>query len=257
MRVLWMLLLGGCGGLVALGAGPGDTDPAFGDDPADTDGLAGVDTAGGVDSAGPADTGSADTGTPSDTGDTGGADTGTPSDTGDSGEPSGRATAAGGGVIVAEVFEGDAGERRYVALYNAGLASVDLTGWSLVRYANGQTTGTPIALSGTVSSGETHVVCHGGADTTSWFATTFGQAPEQTSLAIQHNGDDAYELIAIGSVVVDAYGVKGQQPAPGVDWEGKDAVWIRAPQVTQGRAAWTASEWTRFDDLTQAAPYGP
>jgi len=188
-----------------------------------------------------------------DTSDT--ADTGDTSDTGDTGTGGGGPTAAGGTMLLVEVYEGD-GSNKYVALFNASQQSVDLTGWNLVRYSNGAGAGGgyPITLIGSVASGAHHVVVKNHGSATSWFSSTFSQSAEQSDGGLDHNGDDAYELRNASGGLVDIYGEVGVD-GTGEDWVGEDGVWTRNLGIVQGTSVWTASEWTWAADLDGGSPY--
>ncbi|MGB0931007.1 MAG: T9SS type A sorting domain-containing protein, partial [Chitinophagales bacterium] len=83
-------------------------------------------------------------------------------------------------------------------------------GYVINRYANGVTTATPFALTGTIISGGTHVVCNGGSNT-----DIFNKADEFSNI-MSHNGDDAMELVR-GSITLDVIGQIGFDP--GTRWE--------------------------------------
>ncbi len=119
------------------------------------------------------------------------------------------AEAVGGGLILSEYVEGSSNNKA-LELYN-GTGSVDLSVCELRRYTNGATTFTRIALTGTLGADQTFVICHGSA------SASLLPLCDQTSNAVNHNGDDAYELVC-DSMVVDSFGRVGEDP--GTAWTG-------------------------------------
>ena len=142
-------------------------------------------------------------------------------------------------LIISEVADpGDVYQARFVEIYNATDADIDLTSWQIRRYANANTTSGDIDLTGTVASGETFVVASSETD----FTTQFGFAPDQSSGTVSGNGDDTYELFD-GTAVVDIYGEVGVD-GTGEPWEYENSHAVRAASIGSGNATWTGSEWT-------------
>ncbi|MGC9332201.1 MAG: lamin tail domain-containing protein, partial [Bacteroidales bacterium] len=133
---------------------------------------------------------------------------------------------------------GDIYQARFVEIYNATNSSVDLSGWKIRRYANGNTSSSDVALSGTLNSGDTYVVAYA----ENYFNTAYGFNPDLSNGVISGNGDDTYELFD-GSNVVDIYGEVGVD-GTGEMWEYEDSRAIRKQSVCSGNTTWTSSEWT-------------
>jgi hypothetical protein len=138
---------------------------------------------------------------------------------------------------------------RYVELYNAGGASVDLTGWVLGLEYNANNAGptTNNNLSGNIAAGGFFII----ADNATNFQTAFGFAPDQDG-TINSNGDDRYFLYNASSTLVDIYG------QPGIDGtnlceEFEDGRAERVASVTSGNTTWTAAEWNIDSDDTSPA----
>ena len=114
-----------------------------------------------------------------------------------------NAQCAGDDPLISQVAEGSSNNKA-VELYNPSTGPLDLSLYQLVRYANGNATGTSIALSGMLAPGEVYVLANPSAD-----AAILAIA-DQESGTISHNGNDHYvlELIADGSVI-DSYGDVG------------------------------------------------
>ena len=142
-------------------------------------------------------------------------------------------------LIISEVTDpGDVANAKYVELYNATDADIDLSTWQIRRYANGNTSSTNASLAGTLASGETYVVANNETD----FTTQYGFAPDQSSSAISGNGDDVYELFD-GTSVIDIYGEVGVD-GTGTAWEYENSRAVRVATVGSANTTWTASEWT-------------
>ncbi|MCF7804131.1 MAG: lamin tail domain-containing protein [Candidatus Marinimicrobia bacterium] len=153
-------------------------------------------------------------------------------------------------VIISEVADpGDVYQARFVEIYNAGDASVDLTGWTIRRYVNAHTDSGVVELSGSLAAKATYVIASDSTD----FNTNFGKYPDTDGSAISGNGDDTYELFD-GSAVIDIYGEVGTD-GTGEAWEYEDAIAYRNADIVTGNTVWTASEWTIMaGDVADATP---
>jgi hypothetical protein len=117
------------------------------------------------------------------------------------------AGSAAGAVIISEYVEGSSNNKA-VELYNTGSSPVELPGFLLRIYFNGNTTpATTVSLGGSLAGGETWVLAHASA--------TFASVADQVSSVLTFNGDDAIVLEA-GGVVVDSIGQVGFDP--GSEW---------------------------------------
>jgi predicted extracellular nuclease len=115
-------------------------------------------------------------------------------------------------LIISEYVEGSSNNKA-VELYNPTCETIDLSAglYRIDMYFNGSTTaGTPVLLTGTVLPNATFVVAHTSA--------TFAASANQTSGAVQFNGDDAVVLRKGGSggPIVDSLGQVGLDP--GTEW---------------------------------------
>ena len=108
------------------------------------------------------------------------------------------------GTVLADVFmteltdpqnSSDAG--RYVELYNNGDSVVDLSGWQLQRYTNGNVDPqSPVDLSGSIVPGGFFIVCNDEDK----FAATYGMTCDLdigTGGAADGNGDDQLALLEV------------------------------------------------------------
>ena len=111
-------------------------------------------------------------------------------------------------LIISEYLEGTS-NNKCIELFNTTGADINLSGYSLRRYSNGTSNPTTIALSGTITSCGTHVICNSSSEAALLAITN------QTSGSLNHNGDDAYDLFD-GSSVIDVFGDIGCDP--GSEW---------------------------------------
>ncbi|MET0812760.1 MAG: ExeM/NucH family extracellular endonuclease [Microbacterium sp.] len=114
-------------------------------------------------------------------------------------------------LLISEVVEGSSNNKA-VEIYNGTGAPIDLAagGYSLSYYFNGATTAsTNIPLTGTVASGDVHVVAQ------SLAVPAVLAVADQTSSASWFNGDDAIVLTKSGAAI-DTFGQIGFDP--GTEW---------------------------------------
>ena len=144
-------------------------------------------------------------------------------------------------VIISEVTDpGNTANAKFIEIYNATNSTVNISGWQIRRYSNGNTSSTNATIPTTtnLASGDTWVIAYN----SSTFTSAYGFAPDQTSSAISGNGDDVYELYN-GSSVIDIYGEVGVD-GTGEDWEYENSQAERNSSVCSGNGTWTSSEWT-------------
>jgi hypothetical protein len=137
---------------------------------------------------------------------------------------------SGTGLIFSQYLEGSTGTNKYVEITNIGTSDVDLSLCDVNVYSNGGTSPNRIGLSGTLGSGEVHLVCNG--------SFAIGGTCGTTSGSLSFNGDDAVELVCDGTV----YDVIGQIGFdPGSEWgtaplTTKDSSLKRSCSVSAGDA---------------------
>jgi hypothetical protein len=145
---------------------------------------------------------------------------------------------------------------RFVELYNAGKAEVNLTGWKLNKYLNGATTvsGTPLALTGIViPPGGFAIIA--GTD----YKILFDDIPDIETTYISGNGDDIYELVNNTGARIDVFGALGQD-GNGTNWEYLDGRAVRNSAISAPNPIFTVSEWTIYSAASNANithPYSP
>ncbi|MET0297482.1 MAG: lamin tail domain-containing protein, partial [Microbacterium sp.] len=112
-------------------------------------------------------------------------------------------------LLISEVIEGSSNNKA-VEIYNGTGAPVDLTGYALQYYFNGNTTSSlSIPLTGTVANGDVHVVAQAASN------ATILAAADQTNGSSWFNGDDAI-VLAKGGAAIDVFGQIGFDP--GTEW---------------------------------------
>jgi hypothetical protein len=152
-------------------------------------------------------------------------------------------------VLITEVHDPlDVFNNRFVEVCNRGTGTQDISGWTLRRYANGQTTfeEATVPASTLLAPGECFVF-----DNTSASIDLSSCVASVSSGFISGNGDDVYELTD-GNNPIDVYGVVGQD-GTGEPWEYEDAVVTRNESVVDPSASFSISEWTIVDNANTSA----
>ena len=133
--------------------------------------------------------------------------------------------------FISEYIEGSS-YNKALEIFNPSTNEIDLAAenYTLERYSNGSTSGTVIALTGTLSAGDVFVIAEPRAN-----ADILAQA-DMTSGQLSHNGDDAYILFKDGEII-DSFGRVGEDP--GSQWgsgttKSKDNTLIRLPAIQAG-----------------------
>ena len=135
---------------------------------------------------------------------------------------------------------------RYVELFNAGDTEVDLTGYGIQRYTNGnilpQTTIYP--LSGTISAKGFYIIAR------REFQSAFGFAPDLlldvTGGPTDCNGDDQVQILDFNDNVIDIFGVPGED-GTGTCHEYLDGRAERAANVTTANnGPWLDENWNTW-----------
>ena len=139
---------------------------------------------------------------------------------------------------------------RYVEIYNGGTSAVDLTGWTLRRYTNGnaepQTTGEDLSSIGSLAPGAIAIIAASGTA----FEAAFGMTADisaGTGGPADSNGDDQIYITDASDTIVDFFGVPGED-GTGTDHEFEDGRAERKASVTQGTATWDVNEWNIDND---------
>ncbi len=122
-----------------------------------------------------------------------------------------QSSAACGDLFFSEYIEGSSNNKA-IEIYNGTGAPVDLSAYTIARYANGSETPATLALSGTLADGDVFIAAHASAN-----AAILAAADVTNSSVISFNGNDAVELQKNGTTV-DVFGRIGEDP--GSAWSG-------------------------------------
>ncbi|WP_339707534.1 DUF5689 domain-containing protein [uncultured Kriegella sp.] len=137
---------------------------------------------------------------------------------------------------------------RFVELYNSNSESLSLKGWTLQRYTNASTEiSSTIDLSEYIIEAQSTLVISPNATE---FEIVYGFAPDLgvgTGGPADSNGDDNFELVDPFGVVIDVFGIIGEDGS-GTDHEFEDGRAYRNPEVMEGSPNYSASEWTIYND---------
>ena len=156
-------------------------------------------------------------------------------------------------IFISEYAEGSS-NHKYLELYNATGATVDLSNYEIWRISNGgswpeYTT----SLSGMLADGEVIVIANSGADTA---ITNLSNATTAFTSATYFNGDDAMGLAKDDGngtfVLIDVVGTHGADPGAGWDVNGTtDATanhtMVRHDSVCSPDTNWTTAVNTQWD----------
>jgi len=141
---------------------------------------------------------------------------------------------------------------RFVELYNSDLEPISLKGWRLNRYTNASIEiSSTIDLSGFSINGESTFAI---AANSQEFESTYGFAPDLvvgTNSPADSNGDDNLELVDPFGMVIDTFGVIGED-GTGTNHEFEDGRAVRNAIVTEGSSIYDFSEWTIYNDSGEA-----
>ncbi len=154
---------------------------------------------------------------------------------------------AAGGLFISEYVEGSS-NNKYLELYNATGATVDLSGYRLAIYANGAVTpNTPLALSGSLAAGSVVVLQASSA------ALTLPNGVTGVTVGLNYNGNDAVALQLVDGTQVDVVGVIGNDPGTGWTSGGNttvNATLVRSASVSVGNPTGglvsLGSDWISF-----------
>jgi predicted extracellular nuclease len=154
--------------------------------------------------------------------------------------------------MISEVCDTVNSRERFLEIYNPTATAIDLTGWGVLRYSNGNTTSSSTAnLTGmSINPGAYLIVAKSQVD----FEARFGAGLNVVySSAVDVNGDDVLTLEHNG-VIIDVFGELGVD-GTGQAWEYTNRCADRFSSA-QATAAFDVGEWTfsREDDDSEASP---
>lgn len=158
-----------------------------------------------------------------------------------------------GQVIITELADPNgATSARFVEIYNVSDSDVDLTGWELRRWTNGnadpQGAGVDLSSIGTLSSGSFALIAANATE----FQTVYGIPADinaGTGGAADSNGDDQIAIFDDTDQTIDIFGVPGEDGS-GTCHEFEDGRAERVSSVSASSATWNESEWNVWADST-------
>ncbi|MEL4306780.1 lamin tail domain-containing protein [Joostella sp. CR20] len=164
-------------------------------------------------------------------------------------------------IFISEIADPDnnstAVNMRFIEIYNSSSEAVNLDGWVLRRYTNTNvefTERSVIDLSGyEILPNATFVIA---ADAVS-FEATYGFTPHLdggTGGAADSNGDDNIELVDGNGMVVDIFGVVGEDGS-GTNHEFEDGRAVRKTSVVKNNSSYTFSEWIIYNDTGDSGTF--
>jgi hypothetical protein len=137
---------------------------------------------------------------------------------------------------------------RFLELYNSSNEALSLNGWTLVRYTNSSTeVSSTIDLSDYSINASGLIVISPNAQE---FENVFGFLPTisvGTNSPADSNGDDNIALIDPFGVVIDMFGVIGEDGS-NTNHEFEDGKAERKIEVISGNTVFTESEWIIYND---------
>lgn len=141
---------------------------------------------------------------------------------------------------------------RFVELYNADDTAVNLRGWTLRRYTNGNSEiSSVLDLSGFTIAGTSTLVI---ASDPAIFEAVYGFPPQIGAGAnspADSNGDDNLELVDGQGKVLDTFGVIGEDGS-GTSHEFEDGRALRKPDISKANPVYDFSEWLITNDTGAA-----
>lgn len=163
-----------------------------------------------------------------------------------------------GNLFISEVTDATKGSSSFIEVFNGTNATINLSGYSLRIYNNGNTTspsGT-VTLTGSLAPGGTHLVSIG---TTTCAVSGFSHPVNQVASTLGgiNFNNDSGDMIGLyaGSTLVDAFGVFGSETwsnglgygTNGIDFKRKNTAPI-LPNPTFSLADWDVVDWTTCAD---------
>lgn len=158
-------------------------------------------------------------------------------------------------VLITEIADPkNASFSRYVELYNNEDVDINLTGWNVNRYNNGNSESN-VSLNNITIPAKGFVIIANkeeSTDTNKNFYDSFGFLADLTHANIDGNGNDAYTLTNESGEVVDIFGVVTEDGTD-TDWEYTDGRAYRNINIVTPNNNFTLDEWTIITD-NQNAP---
>ncbi len=151
-----------------------------------------------------------------------------------------------GSLFISEYVEGSSNNKA-LEIYNPTSAAINLNGFKIQLFANGQTTGNVLNLSGILPVGGTYAIVNPQADS----VTLKPLADTLSNNATGFNGNDAVALIN-GTDTIDVVGIIGNDPGASGWTVGSGTTanhtLVRNSSVKSGTKSWavSATQWNVF-----------
>ncbi|MCF6214195.1 MAG: T9SS type A sorting domain-containing protein [Flavobacteriaceae bacterium] len=160
-----------------------------------------------------------------------------------------------GQIIITEIADpNNNASARYVEIYNPTASNVDLTGWSLKRWTNANTTTSSNVIDltslGTLTAGSFAVIASNGTA----YTTAYGKTADinaGTGGPADSNGDDNIAIFDAGSTIIDMFGVAGEDGS-NTCHEFEDGRAERKPG-SSSKAVWDTADWNVWSDASTAS----
>ncbi len=183
----------------------------------------------------------------------------------------------GDALLITEIVDAtlSGGLPKFVELTNHSLGSVDLSGYSLGVYSNGNTTllnSVSIVLSGSVAAGDSFVLSFEASDSAGVgrFFEVYGVDPDDFGFSPSINGNDAIVLFlsdgsggsgaatgdGLDATIVDIYGVIGQDGI-GEAWEYTNGYVSRKSSSVTASTTFSPIDWDFSGPEALAGADGP
>ncbi len=152
-------------------------------------------------------------------------------------------------LFFSEYIEGS-GNNKAFEIYNPTEGIVDLSEYYYRRYNNGNTEPSFIdTLEGLIMAGDVFLICHPEAD-----PIIANQADLINNSITAFNGDDVLELYH-GNILIDVFGLKGEDPGAGWPLEmgdTHDVTMVRKSSISSGQLDWAIgiTEWDVYENNT-------
>lgn len=144
----------------------------------------------------------------------------------------------------------DNSNARFVKISNPSDEAVDLTGWSLKKWLNGNMeSNSSVALSevGVLEAGSCAYI----ANSTEGFEAAYGFLPNlEGGSAVSTNGDDQVALVYSDTLIVDLFGVIGED-GTNTCHEFEDGYALRLNELPSGDN-WNQADWIVYSDASYA-----
>lgn len=149
-------------------------------------------------------------------------------------------------LFISEYLEGS-NFNKAIELYNPTDEAINLLEYSVTRAINGGGWESPIALSGTLESNQTFIICHNSSDD-----LIHSKCDLKDNMTGKFTGDDALGIWHYG-VLIDVIGFPDSDPGDGWSVAGvsngtKDHTLIRKMTITSGNTDWSSSAGTNEDN---------